>query len=695
MNKSIAILVNFNNAPDTIEAVKSLLKQSVPISKILVVDNHSTDSSVEILRKEFSQDEVEILQTKENNGFAGGNNFAIKYALENLDFEYFLIINNDTNSDECVNKNFIEYYEKNSTKQIGILTGKILNYYQPEKLLFAGGTFNRAKCSGYHIGDGEADTGQFNEITECNFATACLWFFSKSLISKIGYLPEEYFLYLEDVDYCLQVRKAGLKIIYLPQVKILHKEGATTKDTKKTPNFFYTNRNRLIFAEKNLSGAERFKFYLFFFPSRIIRFFQYLFRGKLINTLRGIREGLQFKAKNNGKSKRNERNPIFKLLIYTINITLYIISKCVRKNKNIWVFGAWFGQHYSDNSKYLFEYANKYHKKIRAIWLSENKNVCHLVKLKGYEVYHTYSIKGYYYSMKANVSISCTGLNDINVYIPANILVNLWHGIALKKICYSDDITFKYSKTKQIILNFIFPCRRKLEDYSLTCACSAKEANNLSEAFRQPIRKIITSGLPRNDVFEITKSNNISKIIYMPTHRNEGEFDLYKLFFNDIEFINKKLKEIDVTLYIKFHYYHLKNSNMQDRSNIFFIKDEDIKQDIYSFLPQTDILITDYSSVYFDYLLIDNPIIFAPFDYEEYIKKDRELYYDYDKVTPGPKCKNWTEVLEWIIKFKNDPNLYKEERKKIRDYFHQYQDNKSSERVMKNILDLNYYYPQW
>ena len=293
MSKSIAILVNFNNAHDTIEAVKSLLKQSIPFKKILVVDNNSLDSSVEILQKEFPQNDVEILQSKENNGFAAGNNFAVNYALQNLDFEYFLILNNDTISDENINKNFIEYYDNNDSEKIGILTGKIMNYYQPEKLLFAGGIFSRIKCSGYHIGDGKTDNGQFDEIIECNFATACLWFFHKSLISIVGYLPEEYFLYLEDVDYCLQVRKLGLKIIYLPHVKILHKEGATTKDTKETPNFYYTNRNRLIFAKKHLNRIERIKFYAFFFPSRLIRFLQYLFRGKLINTFEGIKNGMQ------------------------------------------------------------------------------------------------------------------------------------------------------------------------------------------------------------------------------------------------------------------------------------------------------------------------------------------------------------------------------------------------------------------
>jgi len=111
--------------------------------------------------------------------------------------------------------------------------------------------------------------------------------------------------------------------------------------------------------------------------------------------------------------------------------------------------------------------------------------------------------------------------------------------------------------------------------------------------------------------------------------------------------------------------------------------------DVAEVLANTDILITDYSSVFFDYLLTDNPIIFAPFDYEKYLTKDRELYYDYDEVTPGPKCKNWAEVLEWVFKFKDNSELYKDERKKVKDRFHKYHDNKSCDRVYKEIMKLS------
>lgn len=294
MKKTIAILVNYNNPLDTKEAIKSLQKQSIPFYKIIITDNNSTDNSYEILQQ-IESDQVVLLRSNENKGFASGNNLAIRFALKNFNFDYFLIINNDTISDKNLNENFINFMEMDENENIGIVTGKILNYHKPNKLLSAGGYFSKLKCSGYHIGKNEIDNGQFDKMRECTFATACLWFFGKDLIREVGYLPEEYFLYEEDVDYCLKVQEFGLKIVYLSSAKIWHKEGSATGITKQNPNFYFTNRNRIILSKKYLSGIDKLKFLTFFFITRFFRFFQFLAKGKLINSYSGILEGLKFK----------------------------------------------------------------------------------------------------------------------------------------------------------------------------------------------------------------------------------------------------------------------------------------------------------------------------------------------------------------------------------------------------------------
>jgi len=397
-----------------------------------------------------------------------------------------------------------------------------------------------------------------------------------------------------------------------------------------------------------------------------------------------------------------------KLFIYTAMLPLYWLSYLMPKDKNLWVFGAWFGERYADNSKYLFEYVNKYHSEIKAIWLINNQGTFELVKKKGYKVYKVNSLKGIFYSLKAKVGVISTGLNDINIYTTGNMqIIQLWHGIPLKKIMFDDKITFKHPTTFTKFLFLIFPFLKKGLYYSnaLVITTSEEVQRKISSAFRVPLEQVKITGYPRNDSFfqnseeslEFAKKILHLKLkgkklaIYMPTHRNEGEMDISKLLFSNMEFIDKKLQELNCILLIRLHYYHSNESLCLEKNkflNIIILNDSSIDHDIYNILKFMDILITDYSSVYFDYLLTNNPIIFAPFDIDEYQKQDREFYYEYNEVTPGPKCKNWDEVLEWIKKFKENPNLYSEERKKIRDRFHKYQDGKSCERVYQEIKKL-------
>ena len=186
------------------------------------------------------------------------------------------------------------------------------------------------------------------------------------------------------------------------------------------------------------------------------------------------------------------------------------------------------------------------------------------------------------------------------------------------------------------------------------------------------------------------RNNKEFTITYLPTFRDNigDKIDLFSDFNFDIEKWNEILCKNKIVLNIKMHPVNKPKDELIEKykslNSISFMEEVDVAE----ILPNTDILITDYSSVFFDFLLTNRPIIFAPFDYEKYITKDRELYYDYDEVTPGPKCKNWEEVLEWIVKFKENPNLFKEEREEVKNRFHKYQDGRNCERVFNEIVKL-------
>ncbi len=384
-----------------------------------------------------------------------------------------------------------------------------------------------------------------------------------------------------------------------------------------------------------------------------------------------------------------------KLLIYTLNLPLYYLMYLIKPKKNIWVFGAWFGENYLDNSRAFFKYIQKKQPNINPVWITADKAICDNKTF----IYRN-SFKGYYYALIGDVyCVTHTISADLYLFLNKynRIFVQFWHGIPIKKIMADDKI-----QNKQIIPNFMQPLKFLIfpftkTEYSLVIASSICDQKNMSTAFSTPIQQVAITGHPRNDIFENSHSEYLQfKILYAPTLRgifsDRDEVNL----FDDFGFDNKKillfLEKNNIYLDIKMHPLNtvdpqFKNLIKSDYVN-FLESQLDSQIEINEVLQDYSIIISDYSGLYVDYLLTDRPIIFAPFDYEKYLTKDRELYYDYDEVTPGPKCKNWDEVLVWIEKFKKNPDLFKKEREIVKNKFHKYQDGKNCERVYKEIMKI-------
>lgn len=390
---------------------------------------------------------------------------------------------------------------------------------------------------------------------------------------------------------------------------------------------------------------------------------------------------------------------IIQLILRSIfNNVMHIISYLTPKNKDLWIFGAWLGQNYSDNCKYLFEYVNENHPEKRAVWLTKNKEIIKIIKGKGFESYYINSLKGHYLSLTAGVFIvSHTKLGDLNGYVgPRAKIVQLWHGIPMKKFLFDNRRQNEYLFTsKWKLIEFFLPFL--VSNYSLIISTSDEVKHKFASAFNTPLEKIKITGYPRNDILynksDLKIKNHEKKFyngIYLPTLRGKGGsiFNLFSTFGFELELLENFLLDNKIKLYIKLHPLNKLPIDIKEKivkSECLHIFDEDL----YENLNQFDFLITDYSSIYFDYLLLDRPIIFAPFDYEKYISDDRELYYDYYDFTPGPKANNWNELIIYMEDAIKNKDKYKEKRKIVRDIFHKYEDDKSSFRVFKMIEEIN------
>lgn len=389
------------------------------------------------------------------------------------------------------------------------------------------------------------------------------------------------------------------------------------------------------------------------------------------------------------------------IIISFIMFFVYWFSQLVPKKKKLWVFGAWNGKKYGDNSKYLFEYINLNGTEIRPIWLTKDKQAYDLISSKNFEVYYTYSFKGFLFSMMAEKVFVSVGIKDVNRYvINRKDVIMMWHGSTpIKKIVFDDTITRnKQSFINNLIFTF-FPFLGTTRLKGLVISGSIESSRIFQSAFNANERQVKLTGFPRNDSFFdrsqtaplLNELNNskLTNVIYMPTHRKEGKGELSDLFNCNFDELNQSFESLNSRLFIKLHYFHLKNHKYKNFSNIHFITDYDIEQDIYTVLNKFDIMITDYSSVHFDFLLTKKPIIFAPFDKEKYLANDREFYFNYDEVTPGPHAGNWTEILENIEKFIQNPKLYEEERLNVMNRFNQYTDSQNCQRVFSDINNKN------
>ena len=264
MTKVFIIVLNWKGKKDTLDCLKSISKLNTREIELttIVVDNASADGSVEeISRFEVGKGKMIVIENDANLGFSGGNNVGIKYSLEN-DADYVLVVNNDIVLDHLSLLQLIKVFE-NSDK-IGAVSPIIFFFkgYEYHKRRYmkselgkvvwsAGGKIDWTNAYAQNFGVDEVDHGQFIE-EETEFATGACVLYKANILKKIGMFDEKYFLYFEDTDLSMRIKKGGYKILFTPNAKVWHKV-AQSSGIGSNLNDYYTTRNRMIFGMKYAS----------------------------------------------------------------------------------------------------------------------------------------------------------------------------------------------------------------------------------------------------------------------------------------------------------------------------------------------------------------------------------------------------------------------------------------------------------
>lgn len=240
------ILVNYNGWKDTVECVNSLNQINYDNYEIIVVDNASEgDDLLRLNNYEFKN--VYFIKSSQNLGFSGGNNLGIEHAL-NCKSDFILLLNNDT----IVQPDFLTtMVSKTEDSTIGVVTPMIKYFDRRDTIWSAGGEISKIRASGFTYGFNKNEN-EFSADLYCTFASGCCMLIKSEVIKKVGMLDPNYFLYLEDTDYSFRIINAGYKIYYAASSVIYHKVTATTSKDNKLLPLYYSVRNRLYFAKKNL-----------------------------------------------------------------------------------------------------------------------------------------------------------------------------------------------------------------------------------------------------------------------------------------------------------------------------------------------------------------------------------------------------------------------------------------------------------
>lgn len=248
------VVLNYNGLENTLECLDSLkrIDKKGFNSEIIVVDNASTDGSAEALSKVKG---IHLINNLTNLGFCGGNNIGIKEALKR-GASHVLILNNDVIVKEDFLSNLLKTKADITSPKIYFAAGFEFHKsrYKKESLgkiiWYAGAKIDWQNIIGIHIGVDEVDHGQFSKSHQIDLATGACMLVKREVFEKIGYFDEKYFLYLEDMDFCVRAKKAHFKILFQPHATIWHKNATSTGGSGSSLQDYFITRNRLLFAAK-------------------------------------------------------------------------------------------------------------------------------------------------------------------------------------------------------------------------------------------------------------------------------------------------------------------------------------------------------------------------------------------------------------------------------------------------------------
>nr|WP_319540131.1 CDP-glycerol glycerophosphotransferase family protein [uncultured Methanospirillum sp.] len=377
-----------------------------------------------------------------------------------------------------------------------------------------------------------------------------------------------------------------------------------------------------------------------------------------------------------------EKKIIQKYIFFFVGFFFRIIDSFWPKKGNVIVFGSQMGFSMSGSPKYVYDHILQ-HK------LPYNVYFYLPFREKGVLNQLRYILSFAPVFFKAKILISSHPPYD---FIPFSwtrrkVLINTWHGIPLKCMFFS-DLSASKADLKEV--------QRLNGQTNYYLVSSSIEASLITRCFLLDPRKIAFWGHPRNDELSNDSSKkNISKlfpklpeysttILYCPTYRKGVSTRFFPFNDFDIKRFEEFLEQNRIIIFTRGHVQDFGEDKIIQNSRIIELG-HDILQEINEILPEIKILITDYSSIFFDYLLLNKPCIFIPYDIKEYKHNVGLLFDNYNYWTPGHKVFTYIEFIKVLEEILSGHDTYKAKREEMKDLFHYYQKGNSSEKILEYL----------
>lgn len=387
------------------------------------------------------------------------------------------------------------------------------------------------------------------------------------------------------------------------------------------------------------------------------------------------------------------------------------------RDDNTWVIYGWKGR-FRDNAKYIFLHLQQAHPEIDCYFLTFHKPTLDELRQHDLPCLWGGDRRTWEILFSAGVWIVDHGMyrweSLLTEATEGALRVMLWHGVPLKRFYANNDFSGQWSlhvKENKTSLEEAEEWAREASfpNYDLVVSTSERIAPIMKSAFADLVTSedVVVTGYPRNDHLtgvlntpsKLTSLGTDAEVyqrldalrrtkkiaLYMPTYRDQGNNPLSDGAL-ELDRLDAFCERHGIHFLLKLHP-EKRQRNYQwnkDFQHITWISND---VDIYPILPKVDLLVSDYSSITFDFLLLDRPAILYAYDFDEYVTKNRKLHFDYEEIAPGPVAYSFDELLEAVLASLDSPEDYAEARDTARQVMMGGQNGSASETIFEAIIE--------